>query len=35
MPEFENAGGIATRCDKLARNFLAAVQLVGAIILLN
>jgi len=27
--------GIATRYDKLARNFLAAVQLVGAIILLN
>jgi transposase len=26
---------IATRYDKLARNFLAAVQLVGAIILLN
>lgn len=27
--------GIATRYDKLARNFLAAVQLVSAIILLN
>src|SRR5436190_12208730 len=27
--------GIATRYDKLARNFLAAVQLVAAIILLN
>ena len=27
--------GIVTRYDKLARNFLAAVQLVGAIILLN
>ncbi len=26
---------IATRYDKLARNFLAAVQLVSAIILLN
>jgi putative transposase len=26
---------IATRYDKLARNFLAAVHLVGAIILLN
>ena len=26
---------IATRYDKLARNFLAAVQLVAAIILLN
>jgi hypothetical protein len=29
------AGAIATRYDKLARNFLAAVQLVAAIILLN
>jgi transposase len=27
--------GIATRYDKLARNYLAAVQLVAAIILLN
>jgi transposase len=27
--------GIATRYDKLARNFLGAVQLVAAIILLN
>jgi transposase len=27
--------GIAARYDKLARNFLAAVQLVAAIILLN
>jgi transposase len=27
--------GIATRYDKTARNFLAAVQLIGAIILLN
>jgi transposase len=27
--------GIATRYDKLARNFLAAVHLVSAIILLN
>lgn len=27
--------GIATRYDKLARNFLAGIQLVGAIILLN
>jgi transposase len=27
--------GIATRYDKLARNFLAAAQLVAAIILLN
>ena len=27
--------GIATRYDELARNFLAAVQLVAAIILLN
>jgi len=27
--------GIATRYDKLARNYLAAVQLVAAIILIN
>jgi transposase len=27
--------GIATRYDKLARNYLAAVQLVAAIVLLN
>ena len=27
--------GIATRYDKLARNYLAAVQLVATIILLN
>ena len=27
--------GIATRYDKTARNFLAAVQLIGAVILLN
>ena len=27
--------GVATRYDKLARNYLAAVQLVAAIILLN
>jgi transposase len=27
--------GIATRYDKTAQNFLAAVQLIGAIILLN
>ena len=31
----KNFRGIATRYDKLARTFLAAVQLVAAIILLN
>ena len=31
----KNSRRVATRYDKLARNFLAAVQLVSAIILLN
>jgi transposase len=33
--ELKHFRAIATRYDKLARNFLAAVQLVSAIILLN
>ena len=33
--KIKNFRAIATRYDKLARNFLAAVQLVSAVILLN
>jgi transposase len=33
--KIKNYRAIATRYDKLARNFLAAVQLVAAIVLLN